>query len=290
MNFIDGRLQGLDDHFNRVLGDGADPAIAPPGQCTMDPMSVLSGLQRAEVREKASAIEALTAFAGAAIGLDQEFEMPNKYTIMDEKGQPSFFVVEGTDPCTRNLGNQCTDCAAWHVDWRVINSQGEAEEAFRIERPWTCTFCCFNRPTASLTDVRTGAEVATMVDPYNCCDMTFRIHDASGEDIMHVKGGCCQWGLCCPLPCGPCSEVHFTAEDQRSGEEIGHIMKKVPSMLKFLAAPDVDNYHVDFETNDPVEKLMLMVVAVFIDFRYFSQNANAENSDGDMIPDRFDFD
>lgn len=285
INGADGMLQAGDNMFNRILGDGADPKMAPPGQQTMDPYQILSELGEVQITEKASAVEALSAFAGAG----QEFEMPNKYKVMTLDDRQAFFIVEGTDCCTRQAKGVCSDCAAWNVEMRVVTPDHQAEEAFVVERPWTCTCCCFNRPHASIKDARTGEELAHMVDPFACCDITFRITGKEDEDAMKVKGGCCQWGLCCPLPCGPCSEVHFTAEDL-DGNEIGHITKKVPSMLKFLASPDVDNYHVDFAgISDPSMKVALMLVAVFIDFRYFSENANAEDEDGDHIPDRFDF-
>lgn len=285
INGADGMLQGADNMFNKYLGDGADPTMAPPGQQTMDAYEVLAGLGEVQITEKTSIIEALTAFAGT----DNEFEMPNKYKVLTPDGRQAFFVAEGTDLCTRQAKGCCSDCAAWDVEMRVVNGNNEAEEAFVVKRPWTCTCCCFNRPHASIQDARTGEELAHMQDPYACCDITFKITGRDGEDTMKVKGGCCQWGLCCPLPCGPCQEVHFTAEDA-NGDEVGHITKRVPSMFKFLAAPDVDNYHVDFGgISDPSMKVALMMVAVFIDFRYFSENENADDEDGDHIPDRFDF-
>lgn len=282
---FDGMLQGVDDAFNRILGDGADPQMAPPGQHTMDPWSVLGGLPSCEVTEKASLVEALSAFAGA----DHEVEMPNKYKVIAPNGQQAFFIAESTDLCTRQAQGCCADCARWDVDMRVVNSQGEAEEAFKLSRPWTCTCCCFNRPTVTIVDAQSGEEVARMVDPCTCCNMTFSVNGKDGDHLMDIKGGCCQWGLCCPLPCGPCARVHFTAED-KDGNQVGQITKRTPSMIKFIASPDVDNYQVDFEgSSDALIKLVLIAASVFIDFRYFSFNQNAKDSDGDHIPDRFDF-
>lgn len=281
----------IDSKFNELTGDGADPEEAPPGQHTMDPYDVLSGLPSCEILEKVSAIEAAAAAAG------QEVEMPNRYTIKGPDGGKIFFVKETTGCCQRQLKQCFGDCAPWDVDFRVINGEGQSEEAFKIERPFTCTCCCFNRPTATITDVQSGDEVATMQDPCACCDLTFRVQDGDGEDLLTVNGGCCQLGLFCPLPCGPCAEVNFDVKDT-DGNDVAHIQKKVPSCLKFIAAPDVDNYNVDFDAiNETFEgkrrevaKLAIMAISIFIDFRYFNDNPNDEDEDGDHIPDRFDFD
>jgi len=279
---IDGALQSADGLVGRFI-DGKDPKFSDNN--TVDAMAMMSSLQEFQVKEKMSAIEALSAFAGAG----QEFEMANKYTIVDNSGKTIFFGVEGTDMCTRQLKGCCGDCAPWNLDLRVVNENNEAERAFTLTRPWTFTCCCFNRPTVSVQDMQ-GNELALMRDPCACCDLTFTIQDPeTGDDELYIKGGCCQMGLCCPLPFGPCSEVHFSAEDP-NGQEVGSITKKVPSCLKFLASPDVDNYEVDVSgIEDPKMKLAMMAVSIFIDFRYFNENANAEDSDGDGIPDRFDF-
>merc|ERR1712048_933993 len=61
-----------------------------------------------------------------------------------------------------------------------------------------------------------------------------------------AKGGCCQLGLICPCPCGPCKEVTFDVTDYHSGNGIGRLTKIVPDCLKFLVADDVSNYKVEF--------------------------------------------
>lgn len=269
MKKMEGAMAGFDDKANAFMGDGGDPVMTD--KQTMDALQVLEGLHECQIAEKASAIEALSALAGAG----QEFEMPNKYRVLDENGKNVFFIVESTDFCTRQLKGSCNDCAAWNVEMRVVNGNNEAEPAFKLSRPWTMTCCCFNRPTMTISDMQDN-DIVEIKDPFNCFDLTFNIM-VDGEDAMHIKGGCCQPGLCCPLPCGPCSEVHFTAEDM-DGNEVGTITKKVPSCIKFLASPDSDNYEVDFaDMTDPAMKLALMAVSVFIDFRWFSQNENANS-------------
>jgi len=180
----------------------------------------------------------------------------------------------------RQLKSCLPDCSPWDVEMRVINASGEAEPAYKLDRPRTCTLCCFNRPVVTIHDVREehDEEIGSVVDPSNCCDMTFKIKDGEGEEAMLVKGGCCQWGLCCPmLHVHPCSEINFDAEDME-GNHIGSLTKKVPSPLHVLFASDVDHFQVAFEGDeghtfdDPKMKCLMMAVAVFVDFRYFTDN------------------
>lgn len=250
------------------LGGQKNPEMVE--SCSVDVDKLLEGLEHIEIAEKLSGIEVLSSMAGAGI------EMPNTYRVLND-GKLIFFVLETSSCIVRQLKSCLGDCAPWDVEMRVINESGEAEPAYKLERPWTCTFCCFMRPVVTIHDVREehDEEIGSVVDPFNCCDLTFTVKDGEGEEAMMVKGGCCQPGLCCPLPCGPCSEIHFDAEDME-GNHIGSMSKKLPSCLHGLFAGDVDHFQVTFEGDeghtfeDPKMKVLMMAVAVFMDFRYFS--------------------
>lgn len=229
----------------------------------------LKKLKKMEIREKASFIEALTAVMGA------EIEMANKYEIFSGQGKPIFFAGEETSFCKRQMKNYCADCSPWDVDILYIEN-GAQRNAFKLERPWTCTCCCFNRPVVDVKDAASGESIGSLRDPFACFDLTFSIRDPADppETVLKASGGCCQWGLCCPLPCGPCAEVNFEIQDP-AGEKVGELSKKVPGCCKFLFASDVDNYKVDFDkVEKPELKAMLMALVIFIDFRYFSDNRN----------------
>lgn len=129
----------------------------------------------------------------------------------------------------------------------------------------------------NMMDANTNEKLGSIRDPFACCDLTFSVRDSADQDVLHAKGGCCQWGLCCPLPCGPCSKVHFPIHDAKGDEAVGGIEKQVPSCLKFCLAPDVDNYKVDFKgMKDPTNKALVMGLAIFMDFRYFNDNRNSD--------------
>eukprot|EP00929_Paragymnodinium_shiwhaense_P123821 TRINITY_DN9811_c0_g1_i2.p1 TRINITY_DN9811_c0_g1~~TRINITY_DN9811_c0_g1_i2.p1 ORF type:complete len:292 (-),score=90.42 TRINITY_DN9811_c0_g1_i2:319-1194(-) len=279
---VDGGLGAVDGMIGQFI-DGKDPEAVDSH--TMDIYAPINRANQMHVKEKMSVLEAASVLLP---GYDHEIEMPNKYTVTADDGKtPIYFALEGTDICTRNC-KMLNDCAAFNVDLRVINNEGQSEQAFMLNREWQATCCCFNRPTLHITEAQSGKAIADLQDPWACCDITFKIKDPNtGDDEMYIKGGCCQPGLCCPLPCGPCSEVNFNIEDA-TGTEVGHIQKKVPSFLKFLAAPDVDNYDIDVSgIEDPKMKVAVMATAIFIDFRYFNENDNNERQEqmNDMFSD-----
>mmetsp|Transcript_58702 Transcript_58702/g.136544 ORF Transcript_58702/g.136544 Transcript_58702/m.136544 type:complete len:259 (-) Transcript_58702:92-868(-) len=240
-----------------------DPGGGPPY------LNCLMQHQKVEVKEKVNWIEALTAIIG------QEVEMANKYKVFADGGEYElFYAVEQTDCCTRQLKQCCGDCAPWNVD--ILYTEGGANmAAFKLERPWTCTCLCFNRPVIEMTDANTGQKLGSIQDPFACCDLTFTVRDPNDEPVLKANGGCCQCGLCCPLPCGPCSEVNFPVTDANTGADVGHVQKKVPGCCKWCFAPDVDNYKVDFGgVSHPQYKALLVALAIFVDFRYFNDNSN----------------
>merc|ERR1712232_695589 len=254
--------------------------MGAPQQCGMgSPYDALAGLDRVEVQEKANLVQALTAVIGV------EVDMANKYKILDENGQEYFFAVEQTDFCTRQMKRgQCADCVGWNAD--VLYTFGGASQQFlHMSRDHSCTCCCFNRPVVDITDVASGQKIGSIKDPFACCDLTFTLMDAQDNDVLYAKGGCCQLGLFCPLPCGPCSEVHFDVTDAASDQIVGHVTKKVPNCLKWLIPGEsVDNYHVDFQkVQHPQWKAMLMVLSVFIDFRYFSETQDPSDIGDDGL-------
>jgi len=234
-------------------------------------MACLHQLRSLEVEEQASLVEAVSAALG------HEIEMANKYTVYGPGRVQVFIAAEQTDFCTRQAKSCCPDCAPWHLSV-VYTKDGRSEKAFDLERDWTCTCCCFNRPRVEIKNASTGRLIGSITDPWACCDLTFTVRDAQDTTVLKAVGDCCQCGLCCPLPCGPCSEVNFPIVEQRGGREVGHIQKQVPSCCTFLFADDVDNYKIDFGgISNPEWKALIMGLSIFMDFRYFS-NSSADGN------------
>jgi len=262
---------------------------------------MLASLPSVKIVEKMNVLETAAGLLGDMLGQDIELEMANKYLIQTGDGHPFLFAVEQTDVCNRNC---CPDCRAIDVDIvilgqdpRVLNAATgyvdwnfsplgagvdlrNSTKFLHLHKDFQCTCCCFNRPIIDVTNGTTGELLGRIRDPFACCDMTFAVEDPSGDQILSAKGGCCQLGLICPCPCGPCREVHFPVEDAKTGQEVGKLTKIVPDCLKFLMADDVDNYEVEFgAVQNPQYKALMIALGLFIDFRYF--NARSENHNDD---------
>jgi len=230
----------------------------------------LTELTGFDVKEKASILEGVS----AALGVEIEF--PNRYDILDPETQNRIFFAAEENSCTKRCMQTagCRDCAPWQVD--ILYTGGSSPEKFlTVKRPCTWTCCCFNTPFAHVED-NTGLEVGKFSNPCSCCgSMKFGLHSKEGAPILDIDGGCCQWGLCCPLPCGPCSRVTFYIKEAGTEKIAGTIEKKVPGCCKWFFAPDVDNYHVKLEDKnmDIKMKALLMAFTIFLDFRYFNDNS-----------------
>jgi len=236
-------------------------------------VEVMRNVEGLQIKEKVNKIEAITALLG------QEVEMANKYKVYDQTGERElFYAVEKTDFCTRQLKQCCGSCAPWSVDI-FYTERGDRELAYHLERPWTCTCCCLNRPVVDVIDVPTQTKIGSITDPCTCFNLSFAVKDKNGDVPLTVTGGCCQLGLCCPLPCGPCSQIHFDVLDA-TGQPVGSLKKKLPGCCSWLFAPDVDNYHLDFpRVGETSNRVLLMALAIFMDFRFFSDNSR-DNGDG----------
>lgn len=252
------------------------PIMMAPGQVGMNGMSHIATMPNIQVRERANLLQEVTAMLGA------EIEMANKYNILDAAENHLFYAVERTDCCRRQLQTGCChDCAPYDVDI-LYTPPGYLNQKFvRMTRPFQCTCCCLNRPVAEVIDETTNMKIGSFRDPCTCCALKFQVRDASGNDVLTVDGGCCccQPGMWCPLPCGPCSKVAFDVKDAQSGDKVAKVTKKVPGCLAWCFAPDIDNYHLEFDkVHNPQWKAILLAFTIFMDFRYFNTNRNQQDA------------
>lgn len=264
-----------------MFGPGYEdvPFVQPSFAPAMQAMQHLGNVKYVKIKEQVRFLEAITAALGA------EVEMANKYDIVDgDTGQQLFYAVEQTDCCTRQLRGGC-ECAPWSLDIMYAGDPIMQVPTFHLERPCTLTCCCLNRPVLTVTDGN-GTEIGKVVDPFRFCNMTFHVQDPDDNDIVTVDGGCCQWGLCCPMPCGPCAKVNFEIQSN-DGAQVGEIQKKI-SCWKWLAAPDVDNYKIKFgQVQHPAAKALIIALAIFMDIKYFSDNPR--DDDGGLISELSSF-
>ncbi|CAK0884196.1 unnamed protein product, partial [Prorocentrum cordatum] len=123
-----------------------------------------------------------------------------------------------------------------------------------------------------------SSPVGSIRDPIKCCcvAMKFEAFDDSGNRVATASTGCgcCQCGLCCSCPCGPCSRIHLTVSGP-SGKKVGRMYRQIPGCCKWMLVPDADNYFVEFDQEmDPATKVLLMSLGHGrrMDYRYFNNN------------------
>eukprot|EP01066_Platyproteum_vivax_P009167 Platyproteum_vivax@DN4007_c0_g1_i2.p1 len=215
-----------------------------------------------------------------------DIEMNNHYSIKSFDGRTLFTAQEESTCCERNCCPK--DCAPFRFSlyegdtgFMGFDFTDKGPAIFQVERPCTCTFLCCCRPTIYIND-EFGQALGSIVDPWALCNLTFRINDNDGEHIMSAKGGCCQCGILCPMPCGPCGEVNFAIEDSQSGDEIGEFSKVVNNCCKWCFS-DADEYTLKFNRDlKPQHKVLLICLALFCDFRFFDdRNKRADDKDGE---------
>jgi len=229
--------------------------------------------------------------------MGEDFNRPNRYKIKGD-GKQVFYAQEQTGCCRRQLMSCVPDCMSWEVrffakgkaGWFGLGG-GDWQPAFDLHKPWSCNFLCFNRPKAEFKSHDGDVVFGYMTVP--CCSMcpAFTVMDKNEETLMNASTSGCQWGLCFPCPFGPCAHVKIDLTD-KNGQDIGYIDKEIPCgkcCCKFLApGQQVDHYNIDLsKMPDATHKALAMALAVFIDFRYFS-NQKDENDEDAIKEDQQD--
>jgi len=239
----------------------------------------VKGTNKLELKQRVNKCEVLTCNC---------WESRNKYDVYNEDGSQLFRAVESTGCCMRYVARTMPDCAGWTLDMNYVGSILHKESgAFKMERPCTyCTFLCINRPMAKITNSK-DETLGYVRDPCALCpmNMSFEVKDQNEETMYTASSGFCQWGICCPLPCGPCKTVEFPIYETSSGNEVGLMQKKTKNCFKTLCCSfcfdDTENYTLTLEgIPDLRSRILLMSLAIFLDFRYFQNNEDDANATG----------
>jgi len=205
------------------------------------------------------------------------FESKNKYDVYQGRSV-IYEAKETTACCVRQLQRFCPDAAGFEIQIDYVGSDGQQEGAFTMSKACTpCTFLCINRPVTYVYNAE-GQTLGSIQDPCAIIpsNMTFSVRDENGDEMMSAASGCCQWGMCFPLPCGPCKTVEFPITD-KDGNSVGEMVKSMKGCMKMMCCSfcfdDMENYKVTFGgVKDLRSRALLMALAIFTDFRYFNGN------------------
>ncbi|CAK0792648.1 unnamed protein product [Prorocentrum cordatum] len=185
----------------------------------------------------------------------------------------------------RQFQNTCPDCAPFEVDVDMVGYISNTSKVFHYKKDCSLVCCCFCRPVVQVFDEH-GNKIGSIRDPMAICptNMTFDVRDHQDNHLLHAESGVCQWGLCCPFPVGPCKSVDFPLKDG-DGNIVGMMQKRMKGLFKMCFCSwcfeDVENYKIEFKkVEDARTKALIMALAIFTDFRYFS-NTGDDDKDKD---------
>lgn len=228
------------------------------------------------VKQRFSKLESMFSF----------WEAKNKYDIYAGRSR-IFYAEEKTGCCMRQFQTVCPDCAPLTVDVTADNWVND-KLAFRYKKECGLVCCCICRPVVEVTDAH-GNKIGSIKDPCALCptNMTFDISDHNGEHLISAESGVCQWGLCCPFPVGPCKSVEFPLKD-KDGNQVGKMTKNMKGCMKMMCCSwlfeDVESYKIEFKHGnkhvaDTRVKSLVMALAIFTDFRYFSNTGDKQDDE-----------
>lgn len=248
-----------------------------PVQITMSSaMKTLEGKHEISVKQRWSKLETMCS----------PFESKNKYDVYAGRSR-IFYAEEKTGCCMRQFQNGCcADCAPFEVDIDMVGYVSNTEGVFKLKKDCGLVCCCFNRPVVEVFD-GDNHKIGSIRDPCALCptNMTFDVRDHQDNRLVFAESGVCQWGLCCPFPFGPCKTVDFPLKDN-DGVVLGTMQKRMKGMMKMCLCSwcfeDVESYKIDMkDVEDPRLKVLIMALAIFTDFRYFSNTGDDEKDPAD---------
>jgi len=195
----------------------------------------------------------------------------NMYVVMNSQGQPVFFVQENSTCIERNC---CSgECKAWRLDVALLGPQGvdgPMTPFAHLERPFTCTICCLNRPQVEVTEVPSGKPIGTLTDPWACCALNTTVDLPGTGPILKANAGICQPGMFCPCPG---FTIDFPVMDYLTLQNVANITK-VWTMGDIcpLCSKEWSTLDVSFgAAQDPNSKMLLMSTALFLQLAWFDK-------------------
>jgi len=235
-------------------------------------LEYLTQLDQIIVKQKKEVIEILT-----------DFETANKYKIFNAMGQQIYSAKEKSDCCTRQLAGSLRGFSMKIED----NFQNEVihlkRPDCRCASPWgmacllssiTCclvpAWCCNLCGDSCLQEMEVysppGSLVGSVQQKMTKWTPEFWIKDASGNEILKIRGPCCQ------LRC--CDDVEFKVLTLFGDQQIGKVTKQWSGPFKELLT-DADNFYITFPMDLDVKAKATLLGALFlIDFLYFEKNQN----------------
>lgn len=213
----------------------------PPG------LEYLMALDHLFVRQK---VELIEAFVG--------FETKNKYSVVNIRGEPVYYVAEESGICARLCLGAYRNC-----EFQVID--GARREVLRMVRPCRCTSCCCPCCLQELEVYSGDTLLGSVSQDWSLWRPSFSVRNASGDTVLTIKGPWLRF----------CVEVTFKVKSADGNHTVGVIQKEWSGFGREFFT-DADNFGISFPLDLDVKmKAVLLGACLLIDFMYFEgQNNN----------------
>lgn len=181
---------------------------------------------------------------------------------------------ENSDCCHR----QCLSgsCRPFAID---ITNCFDGTLSMRIEREFSCTCLCLNRPIAKMyvyDDNNAKHYIGMIEHVFKCCEYVFQITDHYNQFVYDVKTPLCQKAIICQCPCQECNVVDFTVHNTQ-GEVVSHCRKEGKGCIK-NALTQADNFNVLYTPIMPWNHRALLLGSIlFLNFRMFEDKHKNNN-------------
>lgn len=214
------------------------------------------------IKQKADFLEQMT-------GCDRQ----NKYKVYqsDNSGQRNgkeiLYCKETSNCCDRLCVS--SECRAIDMD---IRREDTEEVVLRLRRECQCTCLCCNRPELKVFLTENGQNIylGKIVDPYDCCNYSFKVYDDSDNLRFVAEAECCQLGLICKCPCESCERVTFKLWRGDKEREEQPLMKLGTGNCCKNAFTTADNFNLPFPSGSTwQEKSLLLGLVMMIDYLMF---------------------
>lgn len=215
-------------------------------------------------------------------------ETENEYTVYatdvagNKEGVPLFKCKEKSGCLNRNLlPGDCRTFKMEITNKSNFNLPYENKLFLSLNRPFECTFLCFNRPHIEVTLVEGNQNqyLGKVVHDFNCCEMFFSIYDKNNSLKYQIKGTIWQIGVhnrgqggC--ICCKSCQQAFLFIHDMNDGDKkVGIIEKRGRGFTELIS--DADNFSLLFPIKATLEeRTLLMTATLLLDFRYFETSGS----------------
>ncbi|XP_043265677.1 phospholipid scramblase 1-like [Colletes gigas] len=220
----------------------------PPNTTCPPGLEYLMVLDHLFVNQK---VELIEAFVG--------FETKNKYSVVNIRGEPVFYVAEQSGICARLCLGSYRSC-----EFQVIDSG--RREILRMVRPCRCESCCCPCCLQELEVYSGDTLLGSVSQDWSLWRPSFSIRNASGETVLIIKGPWFRF----------CVDVTFKVKSADGQHRVGVIKKEWGGIGREMFT-DADKFGISFPVDLDVKiKAVLLGACLLIDFMYFEQKASSE--------------